>query len=245
MVTEYQVFLCSLLLVRLIYLRQGDVVGWKYACAIGIVQSALVLLTFGLGRFAWVTVAVVMGCNLLGGWCETKRNLHWVRLGVLAGIALILAALYPLLGGLSFSAVSLWFASYLGEIAAALGYSGPYKADRVLSVLLAILLLANESNIAMRGIFQFLDLIPRDSSISQKPDIREYNAGRVIGILERWLMFLVILLAGDWNALGFIIAAKGLVRFDKLRDPVFAEYMLTGTLMSVLFSISALLLVRL
>jgi len=69
-------------------------------------------------------------------------------------------------------------------------------------------------------------------------DNKEFNAGRVIGILERWLMFAVIASTNDWSALGFIIAAKGLVRFKKLDDTDFAEYLLVGTLLSALFAIT-------
>ena len=50
-------------------------------------------------------------------------------------------------------------------------------------------------------------------------------------------MFLVVLFGNNWSALGFIIAAKGLARFDKLKNQTFAEYMLIGTLMSALFAI--------
>lgn len=112
----------------------------------------------------------------------------------------------------------------------------------MVSVLLGLLLLANEVNIAMRGVFQSLDLVPRldktgGRGAQAETDEREYNAGRVIGIFERWLMFSIVLFSSDWSALGFIIAAKGLVRFDWLKSQTFAEYLLVGTLLSALFAV--------
>lgn len=75
-------------------------------------------------------------------------------------------------------------------------------------------------------------------------DQQEYNAGRVIGFLERWLMFLVIVMSGDFNALAFIIAAKGLARMKQLEDRQFAEYMLIGTFLSALCAMLVALFVR-
>ncbi|MEQ8516179.1 MAG: hypothetical protein RIC38_11280 [Chromatocurvus sp.] len=43
--------------------------------------------------------------------------------------------------------------------------------------------------------------------------------------------------ANDCSALGFIVAAKSLVRFDQFAGRMFAEYMLVGTFMSALFAI--------
>lgn len=61
----------------------------------------------------------------------------------------------------------------------------------------------------------------------------EIRAGRMIGILERTLLFLV-LIQGAWGAAGFVIAAKSIVRFRELERRHFAEYYLLGTLASFL-----------
>ena len=76
-------------------------------------------------------------------------------------------------------------------------------------------------------------------------DRKEYNAGRVIGTLERWLMFLVVLYSdNNLAALGFIIAAKGLARFKELDDRDFAEYVLVGTFLSALAALLVVGLVK-
>jgi hypothetical protein len=70
-------------------------------------------------------------------------------------------------------------------------------------------------------------------------DEKEYNRGRLIGNLERVVLTIVVA-AGSYAALAFLVAAKGVVRsdeFDKNRD--FAEYFLIGSLASVLVALCA------
>ncbi|SFC27762.1 Protein of unknown function [Parapedobacter composti] len=60
------------------------------------------------------------------------------------------------------------------------------------------------------------------------------RAGRFIGILERLLVFLFILI-NRWEAIGFLLAAKSIFRFGDLRqgkDRKLTEYVLIGTLLS-------------
>ena len=113
---------------------------------------------------------------------------------------------------------------------------GLYKSGLIM---FGFLLLANETNIGIRAIFHHLKLEPKSSNSSDgdKIDQDEYNAGRVIGIIERWLMFLVVLVSDDLSALAFIIAAKGLARMKQLDEKEFAEYMLVGTLLSALSAV--------
>lgn len=63
------------------------------------------------------------------------------------------------------------------------------------------------------------------------------NAGALIGNLER-ILTLVFVLIGQYEAVGFIIAAKSLLRF-KDTDTAKTEYVLAGTLLS--FGIATLL----
>jgi hypothetical protein len=104
-------------------------------------------------------------------------------------------------------------------------------------VLLGLLLLSNETNIGIRAAFHHLKLEPMQRQDAGAVDRKEYNAGRVIGILERWLMFLVVVATNDLSALAFIIAAKGLARMKQLEDRQFAEYMLVGTLLSAVSAV--------
>ena len=54
------------------------------------------------------------------------------------------------------------------------------------------------------------------------------KAGRLIGILERMLI-VILLIVGQYTAIGLVFAAKSLTRFDKIsKDSKFAEYYLIG-----------------
>ena len=60
------------------------------------------------------------------------------------------------------------------------------------------------------------------------------SAGRFIGILERLFVFYFIV-SGQWQAIGFLLAAKSIFRFGDLKeskDRKLTEYILIGTLLS-------------
>jgi Protein of unknown function (DUF3307) len=60
------------------------------------------------------------------------------------------------------------------------------------------------------------------------------SAGQYIGILERLLVF-VFMIMNEWQAIGFLLAAKSVFRFGNLReahDRKLTEYILIGTLLS-------------
>jgi hypothetical protein len=72
------------------------------------------------------------------------------------------------------------------------------------------------------------------------------KAGRWIGIIERVLV-LTFVLIGEWSAVGFLLAAKSVLRFGDLRDARDkgqTEYVLIGTLLSFGLTILTGLLVR-
>ncbi|MDZ7720638.1 MAG: hypothetical protein U5K72_17610 [Balneolaceae bacterium] len=102
------------------------------------------------------------------------------------------------------------------------------------AVLFGLLMVLNESNIAIRFTLEKLNLAPL-SNDHHKIDDEQFQTGRVIGFLERIFVFLFILL-NQYTAIGFIIAAKGIVRYPDFGKKSFNEYILIGTLISVLFA---------
>ena len=70
------------------------------------------------------------------------------------------------------------------------------------------------------------------------------SSGKLIGNLERWLI-IVFMLCGQYEAIGFLIAAKSIIRY-KEGDTSKTEYVLAGTLISVFIAvISGVLLMNL
>lgn len=132
--------------------------------------------------------------------------------------------------------------------------------------LLGFLLVAGEANLLIRLLFHSFDLEPMSktpepaeteqtttANQSAEPEIdqREYNAGRIIGILERWLMYIVLVgsqqtgaaSGSQYSIIAVILAAKGFARFRQLEERAFAEYVLIGTLASTLLTVAVSLLI--
>jgi len=82
-----------------------------------------------------------------------------------------------------------------------------------------------------------------DDTGTTRLDLVEINRGRLIGNLERLVLTLVVV-AGSYAALGFLVAAKGLIRSEELQEREFAEYFLVGSLCSVLVALCAGLVIR-
>ncbi|PZX55373.1 uncharacterized protein DUF3307 [Algoriphagus ratkowskyi] len=71
-------------------------------------------------------------------------------------------------------------------------------------------------------------------SIPSQPDQSLQDAGKYIGILERLFVFTFIV-TGNWEAVGFLLAAKSVFRFGDLKkskERKLTEYILIGTLLS-------------
>ena len=108
-----------------------------------------------------------------------------------------------------------------------------------------LLLVLNEANIFIRYLMESLHLVPhlKLRKKTQEIDSQEYNRGRVIGILERILIYFFVL-NNHLAAVGFILTAKGITRFKELENREFAEYFLIGTLLSSIISGAIALLIR-
>jgi hypothetical protein len=70
------------------------------------------------------------------------------------------------------------------------------------------------------------------------------NAGKWIGIAER-IIVLILVLQNQYSAIGLLVAAKGIIRFnEKDRQEVKTEYLVIGTLLSIGIAIITGLLVK-
>lgn len=88
-------------------------------------------------------------------------------------------------------------------------------------------------NAIVRGV------LPEWEPASDEDDL---EAGATIGGLER-LIVLALGLAGQWQAVALVVAAKSIARFEELKRRPFAEYFLVGTLASVLVAVALALAV--
>ncbi|MEP7250944.1 MAG: DUF3307 domain-containing protein [Ginsengibacter sp.] len=70
------------------------------------------------------------------------------------------------------------------------------------------------------------------------------SAGKWIGIVER-IIILIFVIQSQYSAIGLLIAAKGIIRFnEKDRQEIKTEYLVIGTLLSIVIAIVTGLLIR-
>lgn len=71
------------------------------------------------------------------------------------------------------------------------------------------------------------------------------NAGKWIGMIER-VIILILVLHGEYAAIGLLVAAKSIIRFnEKDRQEIKTEYLVIGTLMSIGLAIITGLIIQL
>ena len=97
---------------------------------------------------------------------------------------------------------------------------------KVLLWMVAFAFCLRPANFIIQNIFKEAKISIPDSGKEQSLP----NAGRVIGNVERMLT-LVFVMLGQYEAIGFLLAAKSLLRFRET-DTVKSEYVLVGTLLS-------------
>ena len=88
----------------------------------------------------------------------------------------------------------------------------------------------------------FIKLVLKRYSVNmpeEKPDC--FNAGALIGNLERWLIMVFVILQ-HYEAIGLLVAAKSIIRFGD-KETTKTEYVLAGTLMSIFIAVLAGVLV--
>lgn len=93
----------------------------------------------------------------------------------------------------------------------------------------------------VRGVLAKTGTHPRPQEADNE---KELNVGRLIGNLERAAIVAAVAV-GSYEAVGFLVAAKGVVRLDDFKQRPFAEYFLLGTLASVLVAMVSGLAIRL
>jgi hypothetical protein len=96
-----------------------------------------------------------------------------------------------------------------------------------LAIFTGFLFCSKPANILIKETFHVFD-IHINKSGAQYIDLP--NAGKLIGIIERWLVLLFIIL-NQFEAVGFLITAKSILRY-KTDETLKTEYVLTGTMLS-------------
>jgi len=233
-------FANCVLLARLFVLFRDDAISGR----VWLIKTIVELGLFGLFyEFSptWIGAAVLVVIANLAGWrwetkARRKKNLGRLLLGMaeLAGLSFFFVAgtamaFHP---RIDFAGRS------LEDFTALAPLIRDMASPRFQMILAGLLLAGNEANLAIRAAFDLLDMKPRALPAGQGViDQGEFNRGRVIGVLERVLLYWFIM-EGQLGAIGFVLAAKAFTRFKALDDRPFAEYVLIGTLLSACFALA-------
>ncbi|HKJ41172.1 MAG TPA: hypothetical protein VKA27_03720, partial [Sunxiuqinia sp.] len=110
----------------------------------------------------------------------------------------------------------------------------PVKAKYLL-IVAGYIFCAKPANIFIKGIFNAFEVQTTNTGNVDLP-----NAGKLIGIIERFLVLTFIIL-NQFQAVGFLIAAKSILRF---KDDLKAEYVLIGTMLSFALAIGMGILIN-
>jgi hypothetical protein len=118
-----------------------------------------------------------------------------------------------------------WFLFFRKE----LDFTTGYDRTHIWIYLAATLFITFVSGIMMR---ELMSKWSKDLNDSNNESLN--NAGKIIGMLERLFVF-VFVVTGNWEGIGFLLAAKSVFRFGDLKeskDRKLTEYILIGTLLS-------------
>ena len=190
----------------------------------------------GRSIYLYLHVLIHIALTMLFLW---DFNLWWVAL--IVGVSHLLIDVTKL----SFQTAKtkrIWFfidqiAHILVIVALSLFYFPYFKLedffnDESLKIVTANVFLTVPSSIFIKTIISIWTPITIDHSKIQTESL--VNAGKYIGILERLLVF-VFILVNHWEGVGFMIAAKSVFRFSDLAEAKqrkLTEYVLIGTLLS-------------
>jgi hypothetical protein len=184
------------------------------------------------GVFAWmitgfqywlVAIVILFTHILIDGWKSYRKQtaLYFVIDQLLHFIVLVTCTYFTFLS--AEKVIELW---------------NQFKNDPVIwKKVTAIIFLTSPAGILIGQLTRkWRDKLPEAENLA--------SAGKWIGIVER-IIILIFVLYGEYSAIGLLVAAKGIIRFnEKDRQEIKTEYLVIGTLMSIALAIIVGLMVK-
>lgn len=190
-------------------------------------------------RYLYIHMLVHFACLLILLAFDFR---YWLGMAIII-ISHYVIDLLKLHAQKKFKAGTLFLSDQLAHTAVLLGIVyiyHPFKislqflySTPVLLLILAVFFVTFVTAILIKNILGNWRFIEQDKNESLK------DAGKYIGMLERLFIFGFVLLH-QYQAIGFLIAAKSIFRFSDLsraKDRKLTEYILVGTLLSIIMAI--------
>lgn len=102
-----------------------------------------------------------------------------------------------------------------------------------LMMALALLLCWKPANLLTKHILHYCQV----AVLQEQPEQTNFKSGALIGTLERWLIVFFMAIQ-QYEAIGFLVAAKSILRFSETKESEKSEYVLAGTLVSIAIAIA-------
>lgn len=208
-----------------------------------VIMFAALLLVKGSG--IWIAALVLGGFHLLIDYLKMRLSqTDWFAgmqsvgkdAWIFAIDQLLHIATIAITAALLSSVASVTYTGWLNDLSRQIHLS----ADTFVASCFLLLLIAKPANIAIKTCIGHYRPIEKED----EADDRMRKAGATIGTMERLLM-LILLSLGQYAAIGLVLTAKSIVRYEKItKVPQFSEYYLMGTLASMLITIVAWLSVQ-
>lgn len=205
--------------------RAPSLYGLAFAQGLAVLL-VLVLLRENPALAATAAFFTVLIRLLLGGWAAARNTVAARHVLLEQGMQWLLL-------------VAIWLTSE-GMWTQLPGYLAELVTTRNLLILLAYLLVLIPASTLIGALMK-----PWQEKLDQDDSL--VNGGAFVGYLERGLILTFVLL-GRWEAIGFLLTAKSILRFSELKgrhQQPRSEYVLLGTLLSFSLSIGVGLAVRL
>lgn len=200
----------------------------------------LLQVNWGVFFLALTIIAVNILCYVL---FRLKKSPSFARITELAFLSLTIVLFSYPGAGIRFNYSFLHFLAetYPLTLIPDLFKNADWKTINIF--LSGFLFLMLESSLIVKSVLEKFH-IGMEKEVSGKEENEKFEgAGKLIGILERLFIFILILL-GEYSAIGLIIAAKSFARFKELDKRAFAEYVLIGTLISTLIAFIIALIIK-
>ncbi|MBL7697905.1 MAG: DUF3307 domain-containing protein [Chitinophagaceae bacterium] len=177
----------------------------------GLVTGAVALLFAGL-RYWPVAVIILVTHILIDGWKSYQREaIGYFIVDQVLHLAVIIIS---------------WYVLFIPKDQAIEVYKKLTIDSHLWALTAAVLFLTTPAGILIGQLTRrWREKISNPESLA--------NAGKWIGIIERMIVFIFVLV-GQYAAISLLIAAKGIIRFnEKDRPEEKTEYLVIGTLMSI------------
>ena len=247
MTHEFIHLLNFVLVSRLVYVFNDSRISMRLVVAMLIIQI-LGLFTFEI-TLAWCVLACLMiGQVILFHQIENRFEFkEGIRSLSLLVTIVVLSIFFSIRVHLAFNLAPFNALASAAQFSLLLEPLAKVHWGQTGSMLMGFLLVLNEANLLLRTVLRRLNLAPHrnNSGPEWKGSISEgeFNTGRIIGMLERTIIFVAVL-NNEIAAIGLVLGAKAFTRFKEFENREFAEYVLIGTLTSAFIAVAVALVVK-